>query len=386
MANYGPLRRKALIFYVNFAVLLLLPSTLFGQSKGTISPNPVNPLGLPILIAHYPRPVHWSVSPIGTVARALGISGNKAPVELDNNGQTEPTPDWILSLSVSYQFLDVRSRVGAISLDSDSGILDLTVAKNKWPYTCLDLSYIYSHGSGSSPTGATQTANQNVGSLFVYQPLWPWDQGKHDDLSKIPQTNEFALILTSDYGRSMATTDAIGFPSIRSSAYTYVGSALLDYQGGWFPKRKKDKSEGKTIQSDGQNDDNDYPCVLVEANTGILFDTTRLDASATSTSARQLTYRTSGSVIYSFCNRLGVLVAAEWDAPLDSVPLRGSRPYYANIGVFSAGFTYNAYQRKLNQNSKGAGSPWSVSLLYSYTAFDPLTETNQLQVQVSCRF
>jgi hypothetical protein len=385
MADRRLTRRTSLFVAAcwNVAASLLLPATLYAQSKGTISSNPVNPLGLPIQIVHYPHPVHYGVGPVNNAGPLSELQPNEKEFE-PAPPNPEETPEWIFCLSASYQFLDVRSRIGGLSLDSDSGILDLTISKNSPPYTCFDLSYIYSHGSGSAPIGATQTENQNVGSLFVYQPIFPcpWDENGHHNLSTDPQTNEWALIFTSGYGRSIGATQATGFQTIQSSASTYEGSALLDYQGGWFSNRNKLEvdASGKRII------DRNYPCVLVEVSTGIQFDTTRFNASATSTSSRQLTYRTSGYAIYSFPCRLGFLVGAEWDAPLDSVPLRGSRPYYANIAVFSAGLTYNAYQNKRGRNSDSSDCHWSMSLLYSYTAFDPLTETNQIQAQVSYRF
>jgi hypothetical protein len=239
---------------------------------------------------------------------------------------------------------------------------------------------MYSYLSGSSPAGLHQTGSQNVGSLNLLQPFYPFRERKPAPLTTDSVNDQFAIILSADYGDSLTSTTVLQSPSIRDFARTFVGSALLDWQRAWFPNRIGCAT---------------YPGWLFEISTGIQVDTTCLRSSdnvaSTTSSGQQLTYRNIGSVTYSFSCGLGFLVAAEWDAPLHSAALRSSEPFYANTAVFTGGLVYNIYAYRIPQDTEARSlkeklSQWSASLLYSYTAFNPLTETNQLQVQISYSF
>jgi hypothetical protein len=347
-------------WYLGIVLILFIPVRLDGQTNGKISLIPVNPNGS--------RPTPNLVRPI-----QYGGHGGA------------PDKDWSFNLATSYEFLNDRSRVGGLSLDTDSAVIDFTVARNSVPYTSFDFTYMYSHGSGSSPSGMTESGNQNVGSLRILQPLdWLWHDDRHVwlpvTLSHKPFNFQSAIILEGDYGSSFSSFHSPQLASLHASAYPFLGNALYDFQFAWFPSRA---------------DDLDYPNFLFEYTSGVQLATTRLHVSSqnssTNSSGRQITYRNICSVTYSFPQRLGFLVAAEWDAPLDSEPLRGSQPYYANTAIFTAGLVYNFYPTKFSKAphmlpSLSEPNPWSLSLLYSYTAFDPLTESNQLVFQASFSF
>jgi hypothetical protein len=363
MANRGCTWRQSglLVLYSSVAILVVLPTPLHGQAKGTVSKNPVNPIGLPpiVYVPNYPRP--W---------RPLIVEG-KGPVN-------KPLwwDQWSFDLSAAYQFLNQRSRVGDVSLDAEFAIIDFAALLNKPPFTSLDISYTYSYASGSSPAGS-QTVNQHVGSLRLIQPIL----GIPASLNVDQKTDELAIIVAANYGNSLASTGTPLLPSVHSSAHTFLGNALLDYQHGCFPNHHT--SPGRKPPAPEDN----YPSLLFELSSGIQFNTIRFhssDPSATTSSSRQLTYQNIGSLTVSLPCRLGFLVGAEWDAPLFSDPLRNSQPYYANIAVFTAGLVYNYYPRR-STNEKW-NDRLSLRLLYSYTAFDPLTETNALSVQVSWSF
>ncbi len=374
MANRGSIYHQAALvgcLYLSVAVMLFLPARLQAQAQGTVSNNPVTPLGVsPIRIVNYPQPIRH------------GLHLENIPLK---NLFTSYLENWSSTFSASYQFLNQRSRVGGISLDSESVAVDFAAAQIDGPFTSFDISYAYSYASGSSPTGTSQTVNQHVGSVRVLQPLEPFIPGCSSWLPAVRSFHEshktlnsqFGIILAAGYGGSLSSTDKPRLPTIHSSAQTFIGNALLDYQFAWCKNPLSDI----------------YADFFFEFSSGIQFSTTRLDSSdlASVTSGRQLTYQNIGSLNYSFWHRFGILVAAEWDAPLDSNPLRGSKPYYSNIAVFTVGLTYNyspgerpAPQLRMSDLSNS--NRWSLGLFYSYTAFDPFTETNQLQVQVSYSF
>jgi hypothetical protein len=175
-------------------------------------------------------------------------------------------------------------------------------------------------------------------------------------------SDQFALIGTANYGVSESRTRAPQAASNTSNAYTIVSSGVLDYQFNWFPKRK------------------DAPSLNLEFSSGLQVNTQRVDTHHTTSSSRQLTYVNICTLTYSVVNHVSLTAGAEWDAPIYSDPLRGSIPYYANIAVFSAGISYDLY---LRANST---KHWTFSATYSYTAFDPLNEINQLQVLASFSF
>jgi hypothetical protein len=125
----------------------------------------------------------------------------------------------------------------------------------------------------------------------------------------------------------------------------------------------------------------------------VQFSSVRLGSTegTSGTTGWQVTYQNSASLTLSLVSRCGFLVAAEWDAPVYSDPLRGSAAYRANTATFTAGFVYNYYAGKYTSEFSKPNNPWAMdrwglSLLYSYTAFDPFTETNQLQLKISYSF
>ena len=355
-------------FWFSVCLTLAHPLDANAQAKGTISQNPANPLGVPSgPIANYTRPTRNGLS-----GRGLAPSG-------------QPPEAWIFTLAASYQFLNDRSRTGGVSLTSQSAITDLTADLNEFPWSCLDFSYIYSHGRGSSPTGTDATVNQNVGSFRVLQPLSFFGQCMPATRTTTPVNDQLAVILSADYGRSLASENIPTSTSIHNDARTFLGTFLLDYQRAIFTRRN--------AFSQYRIDSETYPGWLIEISSGIQFNNIHLhsaDRMASETSSgQQLTYQNIGSVTYSFSCGFGLLVAAEWDAPLYSKPLLGSQRFYANTALFTSGLVYNIYANKIAPGASSGtwkDTNWSGSLLYSYTAFNPLTETNQLQVQIAYSF
>jgi len=377
MARHELTRKKMLIiaFFLSLSLIILHPSDASAQAKGTISENPENPLGLPT------EPIPTSSKPVPNSAGATPVV-TPSPTPAPSPAVISPSglPLWTFLLSESYQYLNDRSTVGGLTLNSDSSLTDLLAVLNRWPWTWLDIAYMYSHVTASSPAGTSQTGNQNVGSFTLLQPYYPIGQQKPAPLTSDSVNHQFAIILSSAYGEALTSTNMPHFPTIRSSARTFFGYALLDYQCAWFPGRKAYAT---------------YPGWLFEISSGIQFDNIRLHSSdnisSVTSSGQQLTYRNIGSATYSFSNRFGIITSAEWDAPIHSSPLRGSQPFYANTAVFTGGLVYNIYAFKTPEQGPGRTwkdnlSQWSASLLYSYTAFDPLGETNQLQVQISYAF
>src|SRR5260370_14731855 len=355
--------------YSVITLVLTMPLRCEAQTDCTVSHNPVNPIGLGPVV-NYPRIINHGGD--------TGEGNTAIPLILP-----------FFDLSAAYQFLDDRSRTGGVSLDSESAVADLTITDGVWPFTNLDISYGYSYASGSSPNGTSETANQHVGSLRILQPFdWLWNNERRHWLpvtQKIqlsPLNFQNAIILEANYGAAFSSFNVPHSPSLHGSAYPFVGNALYDLQLAWFP-------------GDPCLEDAHYPNLLFEFASGGEFTTVRLDsssgASATTSSSRQITYRNILSVTYSFCCHWGVLLSAEWDAPLYSDPLRGSRPYYANTGIFTARIVYNLYSERRISGSSLINNlldrnRWSLSLLYSYTAFDPLDEINQFQIQASFAF
>lgn len=372
---------KLISIYSSIAIVLFLTDDLHAQTKSIAPQNPVNPL---------------VVSPIGFRANPNYAKPVKygMPFDLPVVASLPLSEQWSFALSGSYQFLDQRSRVGAVSLDSESAVIDLAVAYNCRPYMVFDLAYAYSHANGSSPEGVSDIVNQNVGSVHVLQPLEPFfpqcKEWRPAALSTERLNNQFAIILGADYGASASSIDTPHLPSVHNSANTLLASALFDYQLAYFPCRPNIKQ----ASSNGTNDcseqrcsfdyPDDYASLFLEFSSGIQFNTLWLESSdrLLTSSGKQLTYQNIATLNYSFFKRFGFLVAAEWDSPLDSQPLHQSQRYYANTVTFTGGLTYNYYPGF----GIGRSDHWSVSLLYSYTAFDPFTESNQLQVRVSYAF
>jgi hypothetical protein len=368
-------------FYLGVAITVLLPTHANAKAKIATPQNPVNPanpLGLPIGVSpNYARPVREAVGPRIVTKDLFANPCSDAALLCD-------LPAWSFTLSESYQFLNDRSRTGGLSLNDNSAITDLTVAANRCPWTCLDFSYMYSHFSGSSPTGAQETGNQNGGSLRVLQPIPLGKCWVPAALSTKPLNYQLGLILSANYGDAITSTTIPQSPSIRGSERTFVGNALLDFQFDWFRNRTARGKERDT-----------YPGLFLELSSGFQYSTTRLHSteqffSAAST-GQQLTYQNICCLTYSFSCGFGFLGAVEWDAPLHSTPLAGTQPFYANTATFTGGLVYNIYAYRTAEETAQkwplkALSHWSAALIYSYTAFNPLTETNQLQVQLSYTF
>lgn len=395
MAHYELTRKQkwTAAFCLSLALTILHPLDARAQAKGTISQNPVNPLGVPN--PNYRIPVrNIIVSPVNVPranAQAKNVQAPPTPTPTPTPCPAEVAPseppkwtDWTFTLSESYQFLNDRSRTGGLSLNSDSAITDVAAVLNRWPWTYLDLSYMYSYLSGTSPSRISQTGSQNVGSFTLLQPWYPFRQKKPAPFTTDTCNDQFAIILSADYGDSWTSTTIPQSASIRGRARAFLGNALLDWQHAWFPNRGRFPNRANCAT---------YPGWLFDLTSGVQFDTIRLRSSNSFSSETsfgdQATYRNIGSVTYLFPCKLGILVAAEWDAPLHSEPLRGSEPFYANTAVFTGGLVYNIFASRIPPDPHGPTdllSPWSASLLYSYTAFNPFSETNQLQIQISYSF
>ncbi len=381
-------KRPIIAICLSLSLLILQPFHASAQSKGTISENPENPLGLPTAPISSgskpaPNPVSESVTnPNASPAATAQPGVTPAPTPAPSPALISPPeiPVWTFLLSESYQFLNDRSRIGGLSLNSDSTLTDLLAVLNRWPWTWLGVAYMYSYLSGSSPGGTNQTGNQNVGVLSLLQPYYPFGEKKPAPFTTDSVNHQFGIILSGAYANSLTSTTIPQASSIRSAARTFFGYALLDYQCAWFPGRKSSAL---------------YPGWLFELSSGVQFDAIRLRSSdgtsSVTSSGQQLTYRNIASATYSFSNRFGLFASAEWDAPLHSDPLHGSQPFYANTAVFTGGIVYNIYAFKTPEQTPGRTwkdnlSQWSASLLYSYTAFDPVSETNLLQVQITYAF
>jgi hypothetical protein len=363
---------------VSLAISALLPSRVYAQAKGTKTSNPVVPVGVGP-VTNVPRPVHWSPPPITPKTRLLRDKTIEEPTCLESR------QDWAFSLSPTYQFLDERSRVGGISSDTNSVTVDFNITHERSPYTSFDLSYSYFNLSGSSPTGLTETAHQNLGSVYILQPLEPFFPCGRDwqpaYLSCEVLNNQVAVIAGANYGVFRGSLNGPQSFSVHNSGREFLGNAFLDYQFAYFSDRRSWKANPPEVPDD-------YATFFFDFSSGVRVDALGVDSSGSPASAsRQVTYQNIAVLNYSCCHRFGVLVAVEWDAPIDSSPLRQSRAYYANTAIFTAGLTYNYYP------GRSTGSqPWlvqdhlSVSLLYSYLAFDPFTEGNQLQLRFSYAF
>jgi hypothetical protein len=395
MANRKPSwwRASLIGLFTGATIGFVLPASASSQSGKTSVKNPVN---VPRLgpIANHPQPVQSTVRPTRTEEKQIVGSGLAPKISC----LQQILKDWTITASGLYQFSNQRSRVGGVSLNTESGGLDIAASRNYPPFTSIDLTYLYSYASGSSVANTSQTWHQNAGSMRIFQPLntffdqkWVPPSGK--DSGEWP--SQFAVLVDAGYGGADILTRQPATGSLRNNLYTFIGDALLDVELGWFPKRGDHYKWSLSRLADNphlSDPNKDYPSLFLELSSGAQFATTRLESSGpsfTSTSGRQITYRNIASVVASLPNGFGALVAAEWDAPLYSDPLRGSTHYYANTATFSAGIVYNYFGTKPQPNNPPKKDPlshFSVGLIYSYTAFDPFTETNQLQVQFSYTF
>jgi hypothetical protein len=328
-------------------------------------------------------------------------------------GNVSSFPHWWFGISPTYLFLSDRSRVGGISANTNAALLDFTAAHNYWPFTSFDITYSHAVTEGSSPTGTSQNAHGDSLTLSILQPLdWRWDPDwtpanlhfgdyrnpKPPDKPSDP-TKHFqnAIILSGQYGKEYSSLGAPQTVSKHGYADPFVGSAFYDFQFAYFPH-----GDERLI----------YPNFLLEFTTGLQFSTLRFgdsaQTSAVTSISEEVVYRdilslTCSPFVANSCDvdffgnlpssslwkLLGFTASFELDNPLSVEPARGSRPFYATTAIFSGGLVYNFYPKQ-HQLSDGNMfkdiEAWSLSLLYSYKAFDPLTEANQLQVQISFAF
>jgi hypothetical protein len=237
---------------LTLAIIIFLPAHLSGRSAKTNPTTPIdpaNPLSLGEL-PNYTKPVRNSLEPrIGA-----GYTGKEANPVVKQQSLFEPG-SWTFSLSGTYDFLNDRSRIGGISLDSESAVLDFAAYDRYKPWTSFDLSYMYSYASGTAPGGTKQTGSQNVGGLRVLQPI-PYDHWKPANLTTSPTNNQVALLFSADYGRAFSSINIPQLPTIRGSARTFLADALFDYQFAWFKERDRTglkKSDDRKL----------YPSLLV---------------------------------------------------------------------------------------------------------------------------
>lgn len=413
--RYGVHLRPAAL-YLSVVVTVLQPNRVYAQAS--MGPqNPKNPNGLAPVPNFVHNPDGWSVS--ATQAPSLTLSATPSTTEEKKRKPKaartpscediqlkpvvpEPTPspfkqwlrDWSFSVSTIYQFSDQRSRVGGLSWDSNFIGIDLAAAFNAKPYTSFDLSYFYSHATGSSPSGADDITNQHIGIVRILQPLdniWCSDW-KPADQSDRPWNQQWALLVRAAYGGSLGSLATPNLAFEHDTTYTFIGDTLLDYQLAWFPSRYIPPGlSPDDLRRLRDCDTYSYPNLVFEFSTGTQFNTARFDSSSsgssTTTSGRQFDYLNSAILTGSLPCRLGFLVAVTWDAPFDSEPLHGARPYRANTATFTGGLVYNLYPSTDPRAFCHFDlKRFSFSLLYSYTAFDPFTETNTIQFQASYSF
>jgi hypothetical protein len=402
-ALLGSYKSKRKIGFVGLssalALGIYLSGGLYAQATGTGSKSPpkaTNPRPPPIL-PNFKLGGHDGQAPPPAVGGMKRNEFVKPPAK-----RWWENLDW--TLSTLYQFSSQRSRIGDGTFDSNSAIIDLSVRYNARPYTSADVSYSYSHVSGSVPTGPNVTTDQYAGFLRVLQPLNPaWcPNWKPADLETEKKLNhQLAILAGVGYGGSPGSLTLPNSPVVYNTSHTVFGDALLDYQFAWFPCRPAEAPDPRRL----------YPSLLFELSSGVQGATVCANSSSagvtTTSSARQVDYLNIASLTYSFPCRFGFQVAIAWDSPLDSQPLRGAKPDRANTATFSGGLVYNTYPSKPGKPKSGEKSidascnrdktvtwwdclrdsnRWSGSVLYSYTAFDPLTETNTLQVQISYSF
>lgn len=388
---------------------MVVPHSLYAQAMGMGSKEPANatnPTTLPPVIQ--PRqPPHdgWSgAAGGGGNGRFARPRPSASPTPEDGKqilrAEASEKPSkpwwqyWHFTLSALYQFSNQRSRVNDLSWNSNSAGIDLTAALESRPYTSLDFSYFYSHFTGSSAGGANDVTNQHVGAIRILQPLNPiWcDSWRPADQSASRVNQQWATLFRVAYGGSLGSLAVPNFAFQHDTAHTFVGDALLDYQIAWFPDRLD--SWNSSVSENRPRDFGKlayrYPNLFCELSSGMQFSTLQFDASTsrsnTTTSGTQLDYLNTITLSYSFRCRWGVLVAIGWDAPVDSQPVRGARPYHANTATFSGGLVYNFFPYNYFPESSNLLDRVSMNLLYSYTAFDPLSETNTLQFQISYSF
>lgn len=376
MSSHRILLRQALLARVFWGVSLtvLVPTCLYAQTRGVgtgnngminpVTQGPSNPANLiPFRVVDYPEPTRYGV---------------KLP---DFKWLRDIT--WLVS--PIYVFSNQRSRIGGISLNDETVALDVSASLNRTPYTSLDVLYGYTSATGESPNGTIQATSQHAVSASILQPLdllFPWEKGWEPIVGIFQRTeshcaSQFAIIEGIAYGRSFTSTDFERSGVVHGSSDVFGGTSLLDFQYAW----RKNVAPDET-----------YADLFIEASSGLQAN--RFDVNSFGgppTSGRQIDYQTRVTLNRSIWRRVGIFLGVEWDAPIDSGPVRGTRTNYANTATFTTGLTYNynpglRYAKYSDHLSPLDWNRWSVSLLYSYTAFDPVSETNQLQVQLSFSF
>lgn len=389
-------------FLFGTALVIFSPITLDAQTMSKGSPktvNPTSPTQLPTLPNFLRNPDGWAITGISSSTLTKGKE-ETTPLDCEDmqviNDRPKPNwwSKWSLALSTLYQFSNQRSRVGGLSWDSNSAAIDLEASFDDVPYTSLDLSYAYSHLSGTSPVGANDVTNQHIGAIRVLQPLdnlW-FRNWKPADESFCPVNHQLAILVRAAYGGSPGSLASPNFAFQHDTAYTFVADTLLDYQLAWFPWRTvpRENPHIDKFLTDREENCYYYPNLVLELSTGTQFNSTEVDSSSSvfssTTSGRQFDYLNSIILTGSLPCRIGLLVGATWDAPFDSQPLRGAKPYHSNTVTFTGGLVYNLYPLTYPRIPALGLRRWSMSLLYSYTAFDPLSETNTLQLQISYSF
>jgi len=394
--------------------MLLLTNRLDAQARGTTPVNPTMPPNStkgPVVTPNFHLPP-WD----GAVAAPLGKEAAKENALEQLRRQPRPNrflvwlyefelrlEEWHPTLYTLYEFSNERSRIGGLSFDINSAFVDLGARYRDPPYTALDLRYIYSHVNGWSPFGSSEVENQHIGFLQVVQPLNSfWDPNRSDPARRWKPAdlgfnenvnNQLAIIIGGGYGGSPVSLSTPNSPINHNTSHIFLGEALLDYQLTWFPCPEHPTGTARTQY---------YPSLLFEASSGIEYDTAQPDSStpvAGSTYARQLYYANIATLTYSFPCRFGLQVGIEWDAPISREATLNSQPVRANTFTFSGGLVYNFYRSKSANDtsakkvSDSSAAFWegfrdhcSASVLYSYTAFDPLIETNTVQIQFSYLF
>jgi hypothetical protein len=372
-----------LSLFMGLAQIVFSPDVLLAQTVGAGSRSSAKPQ----------TPVELPASPNFRIPGHDGYSISKGVGEPLTQGLLDLFKGWELSLSALYEFSSQRSKLGGLSLDTDAVTVDFGARRRICPFTTIDISYSYAHATGSSPNGGIEVANQHIGFVRLLQPLNEiWKSGwKPPDLGYHSPSDQWAIILGTAYGGSPSVLTMPNSLFLHSNGRSFFEQALLDYQIAFFSRR-----DASAFSSNSDPTAHNYPSWLIEFSSGGEFQTVRVDSSnstsAKTSSARQWNYVNIGSLTYSFASRLGFEVAVEWDAPLVSKPLSNSRPDHASTATVAAGLVYNVYPDKSDSNHASFwnclfdGNRWSASLLYSYTAFDPLTETNALQLQISYAF
>jgi hypothetical protein len=280
------------------------------------------------------------------------------------------------TLEATYQFSNVRSRNGGVSLNINSVGTDFEAGTNIPPFFTLDFAYTYSHAYGVSPLGIRQRINEHAISFTLLQPVnrlfdpwWRPAEGS-DNISN----NQLAVLFNANYVYSSTSLQIPHSGSAHADTNAFLGRGLLDYQYTLFPGRFKGSD------SDHERPYRNYAFLYVDLSSGLRFLTSSSNSSVAeiASSGNQVIYENTGLVNVSVYERIGLLLAVECDAGLSAFP-HGSQ---GTTATFSGGITYNFNPGEIDSCLHS----WHFGLIYSYTAFDPLTETNQLQVQASFSF